>query len=412
MTFTVLLYGATGYTGRLIAEELQSRNGASCRLILAGRDGACVEAIAGELDVEYRVFGLDHREDVKRGLGDVDVVINSAGPFAWTAERLAKVALEVECHYVDINGEADVYRKLDDLDIFAKQRNVALVGGAGFWAAASDVLLDHALTHLKEPQFDYLSEDQQSTYPIGGPDSVKVRQLGAVQIAMSRIKTFSRASAETVWRSLREQVVVVREGDVDDRKGGTRKEMVVWHEPVGKIERTFDFSKPAGKADRRIASVTSLVDTLTARLTVARHTFRASSIESYVEMDRTGRALYKAASVAVPVTAIPAFSVLVHQSLRAVNLSPGPTRDERARERHLILLEIEDRFHTRILDWRWDTPNVYQFTAQLVAAVAEQVASGAFAGWRTPGDVLAPLKLLSQAPAGPVRGCELAKRPL
>ena len=113
MRRTILLYGATGFTGRLIAGEVEKQligTQASDRMILAGRDGERLSRIAAQHRMRYRVFGLDDRDDIVHGLRDVDVVINAAGPFAFTAERLAKAALEADCHYVDINGEVDVYR--------------------------------------------------------------------------------------------------------------------------------------------------------------------------------------------------------------------------------------------------------------------------------------------------------------
>jgi short subunit dehydrogenase-like uncharacterized protein len=378
MTPHLLLYGATGYSGGLIADELKRyAEAGACRVTLAGRDGSRLRAMAEEYDFDFRVFGLDRRKDVRRGLDDVRVVINAAGPFAWTAERLAKVALEAECHYVDIDGEADVYRKL-----------VAMVCGAGFWAAASDTLLERALRELK--------------------DSGRVHdKLGAVRIAMSRIETFSRASAETVWRSLREEVIVVRERKVYDEEAGTRRELAVSHEPVGKIERTFDFRSAGDHGpDQRIASVVSLVDTLAARLTVARHGLTARSIESYVEMDRANRMIYQAGALLSPLTAFRGFRALVRQPISL--LAAGPTADEREKERHVILLQIEDRLHTAILDWRLETPNIYQLTAQLVAAVAVRVTRKPLEGFLTPAEVLGGFD--PKDDEGVWRGCRLAPR--
>lgn len=389
MSCNILLYGATGYSGRLIASEMNLWNDevpGAYNMILAGRDAARLETLADEHEMDHRVFALDDRKDVQRGLRDVAVVINAAGPFAWTAERLAKVALEVGCHYVDINGEADVYKKLDDLDVHATQRDLAMVCGAGFWAAASDLLLDSALARLP-----------------------KGSEIGAVRIAMSRIMTFTRGSAETVWRSLREQVTVVRRGQVKDAGGRTKEELVLWHEPVGKLERTFDFRGPGErKADLRIASAASLVDTLTARLTVSRKKLTVRSIESYVETGLARRIGYQLGSLLAPVAAVPAVRAFMRQPLAL--LSEGPTKEERENEKHIVLLDIEDPFRTRIIDWRWETPNVYQFTAQLVVAVATQVAEGEFEGWLTPAEVLGPLDLALTGDPGPLRGCHLYDR--
>ena len=386
MVNNILLYGATGYSGRLIASEMKLVSEAepgAYRMILAGRDEAHVRKLAKELDMDYRVFGLDDRSAPARELRGQDVVINAAGPFAKTAERLAKVAVDGGCHYVDISGEADVYRRLDDLHVYARAREVAMVCGAGFWAAASDTLLDRALQRL-----------------------ALVGEIGAIRIAMSRIKTFSRGSAATVWRSLREQVTVVRGVRADDGQG----RLVLWHEPVGKLERVFDFSHSTSRQrDRRIASAASLIDTLTARLTAARHKVFPASIESYVEMGVVRRAAYQLGASMVPIAALPIVSALVQQSLGV--LSEGPTKDERDHDGHIIVLEIEDSYSTRIIDWRWETPNVYQFTAQLAVAVATQVARNRPTGWLTPAQALAPLNKLSlTGDAGPFRGCHLDER--
>ena len=109
----VLLYGATGYSGRLIAAEgllHRMADGPYFRMILAARDHDNLSQVAKDNGMQCRCFGLDHPDEVLRQLEDleVDVVINAAGPFAWTAERLARAALAARCHYVDINGEVDV----------------------------------------------------------------------------------------------------------------------------------------------------------------------------------------------------------------------------------------------------------------------------------------------------------------
>ena len=174
MIYNVLLYGATGFSGRLIAAEGAARGMSKkkargdCRMTLAARDGHRLCRVAEQNDMDFRVLGLDDRHKVRKQLDGIDVVINAAGPFAFTAEPLAKAALEARCHYVDINGEIDVYRKLDDLGLKAAQRGVAMVSGAGNSAAASDVLLDCALQKL-------LSERIVK----------KQDELGAVRIAVS-----------------------------------------------------------------------------------------------------------------------------------------------------------------------------------------------------------------------------------
>lgn len=389
MTYAILLYGATGYSGRLIAEQAvakqmsQGSARSSYRMILAGRDGPQLEELASKHGMGFRLFGLDDHDDIVKSLSDVDVVINAAGPFAWTAERLAKACLEAGSHYVDINGEVDVYMRLDDLGRSAAQRNLSMVCSAGQCSAVSDVFLNIALLKLKQQQ--RLSDKEP---------------LGSIRIAMSRVVNFTRGSAQTVARSLREQVTVVRRGEVSDRHGGTRPELLLYHEPVGKLERTFDFGerKAGGQRDLRIASAANLVDTLTARLTVLRHDLSVRSIESYVETSAAGRISYQLGALLAPMSALPWVRTLVRVPIDL--LPAGPTKKELDADRHLTVLEIEDTNRTRIFDERFETPNVYRATAELVVTVAEQAATGNYPGWRTPAELLVPRQLSGEESDG------------
>jgi short subunit dehydrogenase-like uncharacterized protein len=364
-------------------------------VVLAGRDRDRLAELAGDRGLEHRAFGLDDPHDVRRALRDVDVLINAAGPFALTAGRLARGALAAGCHYVDINGEVDVYKKLDDLTLSARQRRVAMVCGAGHTAAASDLLLTAALEELegRRRELDY------------------DRELGAIRIAVSCTTNLSRGSAETLWRAIREQVTVVRESNL-------------WHESVGRLERTFDFGDPPsngsrdepsdeerGRRDLRIASAANLVDTLTARLTVARKKFSAKRIESYVETGTVARLGYQLGAFLAPVVAIPWVRTLARQQMDFLPL--GPTGGEIEEEKHVVLLEIEDPARTRIVDWRWETPNAYLFTAQVVLEIAKQLASDGHVGWRTPAEVF--FSPAARAGGGRrrlahLRGCRLSDR--
>jgi short subunit dehydrogenase-like uncharacterized protein len=384
----ILLYGATGFSGGLIAAEGKSKHEAGdCRMILAARDGARLRAVAEKNAMDFRVFGLDDRSEVRKHLDGVAVVINAAGPFAFTAEPLAIAALESGCHYVDINGEIDVYRKLDDLAIKAEQLGIAMVSGAGASAAASDVLLDFALEML-------LAEGE-----------VK-EELGAVRIAVPQIMDYSQGSAATVARSLRDEVLVIRQREARDRNGEASPELAVSHEPVGKLERAFDFGRPCEgrgqqrsgngaephNARQRIASAANMIDTLTAKHTVARRSLLVRNIESYIEMGSLSRVAYQIGGMLSPLASLPLARAVIGAQLSL--LPESPAQSVLDRQRHVVVLEIEDLYRRRLVDWRWDTPNVYRFTAELVVAVARSVAKGGKeAGWVTPAAALGATSL-------------------
>ena len=79
---TWMIYGATGYTGRLIAERALDRGQ---RPVLAGRDPAKLARVATPLGLPYRVFDLRTETAAAAALADVDLVAHCAGPFSATS---------------------------------------------------------------------------------------------------------------------------------------------------------------------------------------------------------------------------------------------------------------------------------------------------------------------------------------
>src|SRR4051794_28977757 len=100
-----LIYGANGYTGTLIARMAAGRGH---RPVLAGRDAASVNALAGELALPARCFALDDSAATAAGLEGMAIVLNCAGPFAHTARPLAEACLRRGVHYLDVTGEIAV----------------------------------------------------------------------------------------------------------------------------------------------------------------------------------------------------------------------------------------------------------------------------------------------------------------
>lgn len=141
----VLLYGSTGYTGRLIARMAGDRG---IRPILAGRDGTAVGALAGELGLEHQAFPLDDPAAIATGLDGVAVVLHCAGPFSRTSAPMATACLARGVHYLDITGEIDVFEALAARDEEAKRAGVMLLPGVGFDVVPSDCLAAHLKRRL------------------------------------------------------------------------------------------------------------------------------------------------------------------------------------------------------------------------------------------------------------------------
>ena len=102
----VLLYGANGYTGKLIARYAKEYN---ISPVLAGRNKEEISGLATALDLPYEIISLDDAAALKTVLATVAVVIHAAGPFRYTAKQMIEACIETGTHYIDINGDISVF---------------------------------------------------------------------------------------------------------------------------------------------------------------------------------------------------------------------------------------------------------------------------------------------------------------
>ncbi len=147
MPGTILLYGATGYTGKLIAREAQAKGAG---VVLAGRNANRLKAVAKPLGLPWRAFDLADRSRLAAALKGVSVVLNAAGPFSSTARPIVDACLASGAHYLDITGEIDVFEALFARDAEAKRAGVTLLPGVGFDVVPSDCLAAHLKRRLPD----------------------------------------------------------------------------------------------------------------------------------------------------------------------------------------------------------------------------------------------------------------------
>lgn len=145
----LMIYGATGYTGRMTAEHAKA---AGTPLVLAGRSEDSLSRLAAKLGAEYRVFSLDDTVAVDKGLADISVLLNCAGPFLRTAEVLMRASLRNGVHYLDTAAELDSYRQAEDLDNEAKAAGIVLMPGGGGSVAMLGSLAGHAVGKVRDPR--------------------------------------------------------------------------------------------------------------------------------------------------------------------------------------------------------------------------------------------------------------------
>jgi short subunit dehydrogenase-like uncharacterized protein len=132
-----LLYGATGYTGRLIINEALARGH---RPVLAGRSAAKLAPLAQPHNLEWRAFGLDDPDHLRDTVAEFDLVFHAAGPFIHTSEPMLQACLAGKTHYLDITGEIPVFENTLSYDTHAQEQGIALISGVGFDILPTDSL--------------------------------------------------------------------------------------------------------------------------------------------------------------------------------------------------------------------------------------------------------------------------------
>lgn len=152
--FDVIIYGASGFTGRLVAEYLQTTYaGSDIRWAMAGRSAEKLAAVRQEMGISEDVALITANAGDPKSLEDMcartQAVITTVGPYQLYGEPLVAAAVKMGTDYVDLCGEpawmADIIAKYDDA---AKDSGARIVLSCGFDSIPFDmgvyVLQEHA----------------------------------------------------------------------------------------------------------------------------------------------------------------------------------------------------------------------------------------------------------------------------
>jgi Uncharacterized conserved protein len=139
-TGPIAVYGATGYTGRLVVAELAK---ADADFVVAGRNPKKLENLRAEFSLEgpARAAELDQPASLRELLADCAVVIDCAGPFVRFGEPVLAAAVETGTHYLDTTGEQP-YMKMafERYGPGAARAGVAVVPAMGFDYVPGDMI--------------------------------------------------------------------------------------------------------------------------------------------------------------------------------------------------------------------------------------------------------------------------------
>ena len=329
----LLIYGATGYSGRLITVAALARG---LRPLLAGRDAARLATTAEAACLEHRVATLDDARGLDVLLRDVRAVIHTAGPFSSTSRPMVDACLRTGVHYLDITGEIPVIEALASRDAEARQRGIMIMPGVGFDVVPSDCLAAHLVRRI--------------------PSATRLA-IGISGLAADVTRGSAKTLAETA-----DYGVVRREGTI------TRV-------PLGSLERNFDY----GEGPRASLNV-SWGD-----VAAAYYSTGIPNIEVYAQDSALLRAVLMTCRYFGWLLRTAPWQVWL--KAQADVLAPGPSDEVRATRRTIIVAEVEDHRGRRATS-RLHGPEAYTFTSATASAIAERVLAGDVeVGFQTPSRI-------------------------
>jgi short subunit dehydrogenase-like uncharacterized protein len=135
--FDVIVYGATGYTGRLVAEYIALTYPAGVRWAMAGRSLSKLEEVRGEMgisaDVPLVTANADDPASLRAMCERTKVVISTVGPYQLYGSDLVAACAATGTAYVDLCGEPAWMRQMIDAhDAEAKRTGARIVFSCGF----------------------------------------------------------------------------------------------------------------------------------------------------------------------------------------------------------------------------------------------------------------------------------------
>jgi short subunit dehydrogenase-like uncharacterized protein len=145
----ILLYGATGYTGKLIIEALLARK---IKPILAGRNANALRILGEKYSLPTAVFDLSELEKIKNALTNCKAVIHAAGPFIHTYQNMLQACIATQTNYLDITGEYQVFEGCAAKNKEATNANIMVMPGVGFDVVPSDCLANALKAKMPDAQ--------------------------------------------------------------------------------------------------------------------------------------------------------------------------------------------------------------------------------------------------------------------
>jgi short subunit dehydrogenase-like uncharacterized protein len=145
--YDIVVWGASGFTGRLVVEYLHERykNGGDLQWAVAGRNPQKLQQVLDGLSITSNAPDIlladSHDSESLRQLAcSTRVVLTTVGPYALYGSELVEACVKAGTHYCDLAGEVHWMRKMIDMHQEAAQESGArIVHTCGFDSIPSDL---------------------------------------------------------------------------------------------------------------------------------------------------------------------------------------------------------------------------------------------------------------------------------
>ena len=141
--FDIIVWGASGFTGRLVAQYLHTKYGADLKWAMAGRSQSKLESVRAEVaDNSVPIITADSHDEhsLDAMVQRCKVILTTVGPYGKYGEALVSACVKHHTHYCDLAGEVPWMRKMIDTHHdTAKASGTKIVHTCGFDSVPFDM---------------------------------------------------------------------------------------------------------------------------------------------------------------------------------------------------------------------------------------------------------------------------------
>mmetsp|Transcript_8431 Transcript_8431/g.25330 ORF Transcript_8431/g.25330 Transcript_8431/m.25330 type:complete len:411 (-) Transcript_8431:1428-2660(-) len=139
--YDIVVFGATGFTGKFVVEELKAERDTSAKELSFAACGRSAEKLRSTFpDVDVLVADAGSKESMVEAFSSAKVVINATGPYRFYGAAVMDACADADAHYVDVCGEpAFLEKAVLDFDGKYQVKALVAIGSCGFDSLPADL---------------------------------------------------------------------------------------------------------------------------------------------------------------------------------------------------------------------------------------------------------------------------------